>query len=45
MTPDWVSWQRKDFPMGLALAGTFVAYVAFIAFPPLQMAFFAVMSR
>jgi len=45
MTPDWVSWKRKDFPMGLALAGTFVAYVAFIAFPPVQDAFFALISR
>lgn len=32
-TPDWVSWQRKDFPMGLALVGTFVAYLVFMAFP------------
>ncbi|MCC0064443.1 MAG: prepilin peptidase [Defluviimonas sp.] len=35
MTPDWVSWQRKDFPMGLALVGTLVAYLALVAFPPL----------
>lgn len=34
MTPDWVSWKRKDFPMGLALAGTFVAYMALIAIQP-----------
>lgn len=33
MTPDWVSWQRKDFPMGLALVGTFVAYLVIRAFP------------
>ena len=45
MTPDWVSWKRQDFPMGLALAGTFVAYVAFIAFPPLQEAVFALISK
>jgi len=32
-TPDWVSWQRKDFPMGLALVGTFLTYVIFMAFP------------
>lgn len=25
---DWESWQRKDFPMGLALAGTLVFYLA-----------------
>lgn len=35
MTPDWVSWSRKDFPMGLALVGTFVTYMALMAFPPL----------
>ncbi|MDW4548353.1 prepilin peptidase [Defluviimonas sp. D31] len=34
MTPDWVSWTRKDFPMGLALAGTLVAYLALGAFLP-----------
>ena len=33
MTPDWVSWQRKDFPMGLALVGTFLAYMVLRAFP------------
>ena len=32
-TPDWVSWQRKDFPMGLALVGTFIAYLVLMAFP------------
>jgi prepilin peptidase CpaA len=32
MTPDWVSWKRKDFPMGLALAGTLVAYLALMAY-------------
>ncbi len=34
-TPDWVSWQRKDFPMGLALVGAFLAYLALMAFPGL----------
>lgn len=32
-TPDWVSWRRKDFPMGLALVGTFLTYLVFMAFP------------
>jgi len=26
--PDWESWHRKDFPMGLALGGTLAAYLA-----------------
>lgn len=26
MLPDWESWHRKDFPMGLALSGTLVGY-------------------
>jgi prepilin peptidase CpaA len=26
MLPDWESWHRKDFPMGLALAGTLIGY-------------------
>lgn len=26
--PDWESWQRKDFPMGLALSGTIIFYFA-----------------
>ncbi|WP_415183516.1 prepilin peptidase [Phaeovulum sp.] len=30
MAPDWVSWQRADFPMGLALVGTLWAYLAII---------------
>lgn len=38
LTPDWVSWKRKDFPMGLALAGTLMAYLALLAFPSLQAA-------
>jgi len=25
--PDWASWTHKDFPMGLALAGTLVFYL------------------
>lgn len=25
---DWESWQRKDFPMGLALSGTIIFYFA-----------------
>lgn len=33
LTPDWVSWTRKDFPMGLAISGTFIAYLVFAAFP------------
>ncbi|MCC6305884.1 MAG: prepilin peptidase [Rhodobacteraceae bacterium] len=27
-TPDWESWRRRDFPMGLALAGTLLFYLA-----------------
>lgn len=27
-TPDWVSWEHRKFPMGLALAGTMVSYLA-----------------
>ena len=26
-TADWESWTRKDFPMGLALAGTLIFYL------------------
>jgi len=26
-TPDWVSWTSKDFPMGLALAGTLIFHL------------------
>ena len=40
-TPDWVSWKRKDFPMGLALVGTFITYMALMAFPNLYDALFA----
>ncbi len=35
LTPDWKSWTSKKFPMGLALVGTFVTYMALMAFPPL----------
>lgn len=31
MAPDWVSWQRADFPMGLALVGTIWTYLAVLA--------------
>ena len=27
LTPDWASWERKDFPMGLALGGTLAFYL------------------
>jgi len=27
MAPDWQSWTRKDFPMGLALGGTLACYL------------------
>lgn len=30
-TADWESWRRKDFPMGLALAGSLVFYLAMAA--------------
>jgi prepilin peptidase CpaA len=26
-TADWASWTNKDFPMGLALAGTLIFYL------------------
>jgi prepilin peptidase CpaA len=26
-TPDWLSWTRRDFPMGLALTGALVIYL------------------
>lgn len=38
MAPDWVSWSRRDFPMGLALVGTFLTYLAWLAFPSLAQA-------
>lgn len=31
LVPDWESWKRKDFPMGLALGGTLAAYLAMAA--------------
>lgn len=31
MAPDWVSWSRADFPMGLALVGTLWTYLLIIA--------------
>lgn len=27
-SPDWLSWSHKDFPMGLALSGTLIFYLA-----------------
>ena len=27
-TPGWVSWERRDFPFGIALAPTLIAYLA-----------------
>ncbi len=38
MAPDWVSWKRKDFPMGLALVGTLLTYLTLMAFPSVMMA-------
>lgn len=35
LTPDWKSWTSKKFPMGLALVGTFLAYLTLLAFPTL----------
>lgn len=35
-TPDWVSWSSQKFPMGLALVGTLLAYMALMAFPGLR---------
>ena len=31
MAPDWVSWTRADFPMGLALVGTLWTYLLIVA--------------
>jgi len=31
LTPDWASWQRREFPMGLALGGVLVIYLALAA--------------
>jgi prepilin peptidase CpaA len=30
---DWESWQRQDFPMGLALTGTMIVYLLWQAWP------------
>jgi prepilin peptidase CpaA len=30
LTPDWLSWTHKDFPMGLALSGTLVFHILLI---------------
>jgi prepilin peptidase CpaA len=38
LAPDWVSWKRRDFPMGLALVGTLVTYLVLMAFPSVMMA-------
>jgi prepilin peptidase CpaA len=38
LAPDWVSWKRKDFPMGLALVGTLVTYLVLMVFPSAMMA-------
>ncbi|WP_434288646.1 A24 family peptidase [Celeribacter sp. SCSIO 80788] len=31
-TPDWVSWEHRKFPMGLALAGTMISYLTLAIF-------------
>ena len=31
-TPEWVSWQRREFPMGLALGPSLVFYLGLAAF-------------
>ncbi|MDP1668052.1 prepilin peptidase [Phaeovulum sp.] len=31
LAPDWVSWTRADFPLGLALVGTLCGYLAIVA--------------
>ena len=33
MTPDWVSWTRADFPLGLALVGTLWTYLLIVVLP------------
>ncbi|MEZ5686512.1 MAG: prepilin peptidase [Paracoccaceae bacterium] len=33
LAPDWVSWKRKDFPLGLALVGTLWTYLLIVALP------------
>ncbi len=31
MSPGWVSWESSQFPMGLALGGALIAYLALVA--------------
>ncbi|MEX5729641.1 prepilin peptidase CpaA [Rhodovulum iodosum] len=31
LVPEWESWQRRDFPMGLALGGALIFYLALAA--------------
>lgn len=31
LTPEWESWQRRDFPMGLALGGALLMYLTLAA--------------
>lgn len=31
LAPDWVSWTSRQFPMGLALGGSLIAYLALVA--------------
>jgi prepilin peptidase CpaA len=31
LSPDWESWERREFPMGLALGGALVAYLGLAA--------------
>ena len=38
LAPEWESWKRKEFPMGVALAATLMAYLASLAFPSLTLA-------
>lgn len=35
LTPGWESWKRREFPLGLALAGILVFHLGMIAFQPL----------
>jgi prepilin peptidase CpaA len=30
-TPDWMSWERREFPLGLALGPALIVYLAFAA--------------
>lgn len=38
LAPDWASWSRKEFPMGVALAAVLMIYLASLAFPALTIA-------